>query len=139
MRETSSTIRSAGPTRRQFGLTVAGAAAGVFAAPAILRGRNLNEKLNIAVIGVGGRGASNLDGVSSENIVALCDVFEPALEQAGARPSPSPPAARLSQAIRPRLRIRRGGREHDGAYARLCHIARLANGQTRLLREAAHP
>ena len=62
MGETSSTIRGAGPTRRQFGLAVAGAAAGVFAAPAIVRGRNLNEKLNIAVIGVGGRGGSNLDG-----------------------------------------------------------------------------
>ena len=35
-----------------------------------------NEKLNIAVIGCGGRGASNLSGVKSENIVALCDVDE---------------------------------------------------------------
>jgi len=33
-----------------------------------------SEKLNIAGIGVGGRGASNLAAVSSENIVALCDV-----------------------------------------------------------------
>jgi len=33
-----------------------------------------NEKLNIAVIGCGGRGGANLGGVSSENIVALCDV-----------------------------------------------------------------
>ena len=47
----SSTNRRA--TRRQFGRAVAGAAAGAFAAPAILRGRNLNEKLNIAMIGVG--------------------------------------------------------------------------------------
>ena len=83
MRETSPSVGCSQPTRRQFGLTVVGAAAGVFAAPAILRGRNLNEKLNIAVIGVGGRGASNLGGVSSENIVALCDVFEPALDRAG--------------------------------------------------------
>jgi len=35
-----------------------------------------NEKLNIALIGAGGRGASNLAGVASENIVALCDVDE---------------------------------------------------------------
>lgn len=35
-----------------------------------------NEKLNIAVIGPGGRGASNLAGVKGENIVALCDVDE---------------------------------------------------------------
>jgi predicted dehydrogenase len=33
-----------------------------------------NEKLNIACIGIGGRGAANLGGVSGENIVALCDV-----------------------------------------------------------------
>ena len=35
-----------------------------------------NDKLNIAVIGVGGRGGSNLESVASENIVALCDVYE---------------------------------------------------------------
>jgi predicted dehydrogenase len=35
-----------------------------------------NEKLNIAIIGAGGRGASNLAGVAGENIVALCDVDE---------------------------------------------------------------
>jgi predicted dehydrogenase len=33
-----------------------------------------NEKLNIAGIGVGGRGANDLEAVESENIVALCDV-----------------------------------------------------------------
>ncbi|HVN83191.1 MAG TPA: Gfo/Idh/MocA family oxidoreductase [Terriglobia bacterium] len=32
-----------------------------------------NEKLNIAAIGAGGKGASDLEGCSSENIVALCD------------------------------------------------------------------
>ncbi len=32
------------------------------------------QKLNIAVIGLGGQGKSNLNGVSKENIVALCDV-----------------------------------------------------------------
>ena len=31
---------------------------GRMAVPAIVRGRNLNEKLNIAMIGVGGRGAT---------------------------------------------------------------------------------
>ena len=83
MSDTSSAAGSAQPTRRQFGQAVAGAAAGVFAAPAIVRGRNLNEKLNIAVIGVGGRGGSNLRDVGSENIVALCDVSEPAIDQRG--------------------------------------------------------
>ena len=32
------------------------------------------RKLNIACIGVGGKGLSDVRGVSSENIVALCDV-----------------------------------------------------------------
>jgi len=37
-----------------------------------------NEKLNVAVIGVGCRGRVNLDAVAGqgENIVALCDVDE---------------------------------------------------------------
>lgn len=39
-----------------------------------LRGQSPNGKLNIAVIGVGGRGGANLKSVSGENIVALCDV-----------------------------------------------------------------
>lgn len=33
-----------------------------------------NEKLNVAGIGVGGKGRSDLAGCNSENIVALCDV-----------------------------------------------------------------
>jgi predicted dehydrogenase len=33
-----------------------------------------NGKLNLAMVGVNGRGGANLDGVKSENIVALCDV-----------------------------------------------------------------
>ncbi len=33
-----------------------------------------NEKLNIAGIGIGGMGFSNLRACSTENIVALCDV-----------------------------------------------------------------
>ena len=35
-----------------------------------------NEKLNVALIGIGGQGGANLRGVSSQNIVALCDVDE---------------------------------------------------------------
>ena len=57
--------------RRRF---LAASAASALAAPAIVRGRNLNDKLNIACIGVGGRGGANLAAVASENIVALCDV-----------------------------------------------------------------
>lgn len=44
-----------------------------------------NERLNVGVIGVGGRGGSNLDAVSQENIVALCDVDLDRLGAAAAR------------------------------------------------------
>ena len=71
-------------TRRQFSKCVGGAAVATFAAPAILRGRNLNDKLNIAIIGAGGRGRSNTGNVKSENIVALCDVNEKSLDAAAA-------------------------------------------------------
>jgi predicted dehydrogenase len=73
---------STGPTRRGFLKQAAVGASAVFTAPAVLRGRNLNERLNIAVIGSGGRGGANLRSVSSENIVALCDVSERSLRQA---------------------------------------------------------
>ena len=38
------------------------------------RSASPNEKLNIAMIGIGGRGSGNLGAVGDENIVALCDV-----------------------------------------------------------------
>src|SRR5205085_10898096 len=53
-------------------------------APAFLRARGTLDKLNIAIIGSGGRGAANLSQLTSENIVALCDVSRPALSKAGA-------------------------------------------------------
>src|SRR6266700_2908974 len=62
-------------SRRQF-LGRASAGAGLL----ILSGRrgfgkiSPNEKLNIGVIGVAGRGGDDLAEVSSENIVALCDI-----------------------------------------------------------------
>jgi hypothetical protein len=64
-------------TRRNFiktGSLAAGAV--VFGVPTLLRAQNLNSKLNIAVIGAGfgGKGASDTDCCSAENIVALCDV-----------------------------------------------------------------
>ena len=72
----------AAPSRRQFLKVSTAAASALFAAPAIVRGTNLNEKLDIAIIGCGGRGAANLQGVSGENIVALCDVNAAAVEAA---------------------------------------------------------
>ncbi|MFZ4732182.1 MAG: Gfo/Idh/MocA family protein [Pirellulales bacterium] len=34
------------------------------------------ERLNIALVGIGGQGAANLVGVKDQNVVALCDVHE---------------------------------------------------------------
>jgi predicted dehydrogenase len=74
-------------TRRQFNRAALAAAGAVAAAPALVRGQNLNSKLNIAMIGSGGRGAANLEGVLSENITVLCDVNARALD-AAARKAP---------------------------------------------------
>lgn len=62
-------------SRRTFlGASALAAGTATFGFPAIVHGQNLNEKLNIAMIGVGGRGAGNLGGVQGENITVLCDV-----------------------------------------------------------------
>jgi hypothetical protein len=61
-----------------FGSLLAGAvpAAG-FGSVASLKAlgyKPFSEKLNLASVGIGGRGAQNLGGCTSENVVALCDV-----------------------------------------------------------------
>jgi len=69
-------------TRRHFffGTLLAGAVpSGGFGSTASLRMlgyKSPNEKLNIASIGAGGKASSDIDGCSTENIVALCDVDE---------------------------------------------------------------
>src|SRR5438876_1295135 len=70
-------------SRRHFSKLLATSALGTLAAPAFLRGQNLNGKLNIAIIGAGGRGGSDMaDGGGTENNVAVCDVAEAALDSA---------------------------------------------------------
>jgi predicted dehydrogenase len=72
-------------TRRKFLASSSGLAVSAFAAPAILRAKGVSAKLNVAVIGSGGRGGSNLQAVAAtENIVTLCDVNENHLNRAGA-------------------------------------------------------
>ncbi|MCU0779506.1 MAG: Gfo/Idh/MocA family oxidoreductase, partial [Akkermansiaceae bacterium] len=64
-------------TRRQFLASTSAAAAASWIAPrfAIARsGTSANSKINLACIGVGGRGALNLQAFANENVVALCDV-----------------------------------------------------------------
>jgi predicted dehydrogenase len=44
-----------------------------------------NAKVNVAVIGVDGRGAGHVDGLKDENMVALCDVDESRLDKQAAK------------------------------------------------------
>jgi predicted dehydrogenase len=72
-------------SRRRFLQRSALAGAALLGAPAFVSSRGASEKLNIAVIGCGGRGGANLKEMLGENIVALCDVAEPNLLQAAER------------------------------------------------------
>jgi len=54
-------------------LKFAALAGTALAAPAFLRAQSPNNKLNIAVIGAGGKGSSDTDHCAGENIYALCD------------------------------------------------------------------
>src|SRR6266850_3225843 len=65
-------------SRRTFLRTAAVASSAFMVVPSHVLGLNGSTppsgKLNIAGIGIGGQGASDLEQLSSENIVALCDV-----------------------------------------------------------------
>lgn len=70
---------NSGISRRQFLGSAALAAAGFTLLPSSVIGglgyKSANDRLNIAVVGIGGMGNSNLKAVvQTENIVALCDV-----------------------------------------------------------------
>ena len=106
-------------TRREF-VGGALAAAGVVAgAPALLRGRNLNDKLNIAFIACGGRANASLNELTitpgraaaaaaaaasrpaphpDENVVVLCDVNQNALDAAAAAVPEGEDVQRLPEA-----------------------------------------
>ena len=63
-------------TRRECLKSSAAAAAALTILPAgLARGYAANEKVNVGIIGSGGRGGANLNGVADQgqNIVALCD------------------------------------------------------------------
>lgn len=71
--KTSTTIR-----RRELLKASAAVGAGWMIIPSgILRGANApSNKLNVGMIGTWGRAAAHFDAISSENVVALCDVDE---------------------------------------------------------------
>jgi predicted dehydrogenase len=73
---------SASLNRRRFLQRAAATGAALLAAPAVLSARSSNEKLNVVIIGCGGRGEGNMNEMLKENIVALCDVSEPNLLKA---------------------------------------------------------
>src|SRR3989441_6094750 len=92
-------------TRRQFVGGALAAAGVITGAPALLRGRNLNNKLNLAFIACGGRANTNISELTitpgrknarggtgapaaphpDENVVVLCDVNQIALDSASQR------------------------------------------------------
>ncbi len=66
-------------TRREFMKKTAAFTTAAFVFPHFAIGKegaSPNDKLNVAVIGAGGRGSASLKGCSDENIVALCDVSD---------------------------------------------------------------
>ena len=65
--------------------TAGGFMAGYFTSRAAAQSKSPNEKLNIACIGVSGRGGDNVNGVQRENIVAICDIDDRLLAGAAAR------------------------------------------------------
>jgi predicted dehydrogenase len=74
------------PTRRDFIADTTKVALGAMILPRHLLGgpgyRAPSATLNIAVVGAGGMGMSNMSQLLSENIVALCDVDFPYVERA---------------------------------------------------------
>src|SRR6266571_3643573 len=72
-------------SRRRFVQTVSAAGFGALGMPAILRSQSPGKKLNLVIIGCGGRGGANLKEMLDENIVALCDVNAKNLELAATK------------------------------------------------------
>lgn len=72
-------------SRRRFVQQSSLATAGLLAVPNLVSGRDVNQKLRLAIIGCGGRGAANLAAVAGEQITALCDVNQRTLDKAAER------------------------------------------------------
>ena len=72
-------------SRRRF-IQSTGLAATAMGFPAIVSAKSPNAKLNLAIIGCGGRGGSNLANTAkTENVVALCDVNAQNLSRAATK------------------------------------------------------
>ena len=129
-----------GITRRQF-LYYSALAAGATALAGCTTPRprriSANEKLNIGVVGTGGKGASDTDCCAGENIVALCDVDEKAPPSRRTKY----PNAKFYKDFRKMLEQEKSldavDRVHARSHARDRCRHGHAHGQTRLLPEAA--
>ena len=71
-------MKNIGGSRRNFLKNSAAATVGISIIPAFsvsgLGHKAPSDKMNIVGVGVGGKGHSNLKGMSEENIIGLCDV-----------------------------------------------------------------
>ena len=72
-------------TRRTFVRNTGLATGSVLGFPAIVSGQNLNSKIRVACIGVGGKGSSDTDNAAREGgeIAALCDIDPNMLRRKG--------------------------------------------------------
>src|SRR5262245_28808844 len=88
MSKTKLSTHSARITRRHF-LKYSSVALGATAltGPYILRGQDLHNRIRVAVIGAGGKGASDTDETAKVggDIVALCDVDKKTLDDRGSK------------------------------------------------------
>jgi predicted dehydrogenase len=99
-------------TRREFVVGSAKVALGAAIAPMIVPrhvlGRGFqapSDTLNVALVGIGGMGMSNMNALTSQNIVAVCDVDYPYVERSLAsrlrvRPPANPPAGLTAEQAR---------------------------------------
>src|SRR5689334_3369929 len=70
-------------SRRRFVKTVAGTGAALTIVPRHVLGRGFqapSDTVNVAAVGIGGRGGSDLAAVLTQNIVAICDVDDAQVE-----------------------------------------------------------
>ena len=92
-------------SRRSFvAKTGIGLGSALFGAPAIVRGQNLNSKIRLAAIGVGGKGSSDVAGAAAcgLEVVGLCDVDDGPLQKMASR---FPKAAKFKDFRRAFLRL----------------------------------
>jgi len=71
--------------RHSTAAAVAAGAVGYFSSRSAADSKSPGEKLDVACVGVAGRGGANVGGVQGENIVALCDIDEKRLAGAHER------------------------------------------------------